>query len=149
MRTCDWVNRESIVTQNPKVTAINSCIEIDLVGNVVSDAIGTRQFSGFGGQIDFLRAAAMSSDGQGKPIIAIQSQTAKGKTKIVPTLPAGSSVTSTRAHVHYVVTENGIASLFGKNYRQRAHALIQIAHKNHQESLEKAAFERLNCMPSP
>ncbi|KAI1283759.1 4-hydroxybutyrate coenzyme A transferase [Halotydeus destructor] len=148
MRTCDYTNRESIITQNPKVTAINSCIEIDLVGNVVSDSIGTKVFSGFGGQVDFLRAAAMGQDGRGKPILAMSSATKKGKSKIVPWLSEGANVTATRAHVHYVVTEHGIAFLHGKNYRQRAHAMLAIAHPKHRESLEKLAYQRLGCMPS-
>ncbi|KAI1283760.1 4-hydroxybutyrate coenzyme A transferase [Halotydeus destructor] len=133
---------------NPKVTAINSCIEIDLVGNVVSDSIGTKVFSGFGGQVDFLRAAAMGQDGRGKPILAMSSATKKGKSKIVPWLSEGANVTATRAHVHYVVTEHGIAFLHGKNYRQRAHAMLAIAHPEHRESLEKLAYQRLGCMPS-
>lgn len=105
-------------------------------------------FAGFGGQIDFLRGAANGLDGKGKPILALSSTTNKGESKIVPFLKPGSSVTATRAHVHYVVTEYGIANLFGRNLRQRAHALIQISHPDHRESLEKAAFERLKCMPS-
>lgn len=148
MRRIDWVNAESVIAQNPKVTAVNSCIEVDIVGNVCSDSIGTRVYSGFGGQVDFLRGAALGHDGKGKPILAMPSTTNKGISKIVPTLKTGASVTSTRAHVHYIVTEHGIAYLFGKNIRQRAHALIQIAHPDHREALEKAAFERLKCMPS-
>lgn len=143
------MNNQFIICQNPKVTAINSCIEIDLVGNVCADTIGPKVFSGFGGQIDFLRGAANGLDGKGKPILALSSTKNKGQSKIVPTLKPGSSVTATRAHVHYVVTEHGIANLFGRNLRQRAHALIQIAHPDHRESLEKAAFERLKCMPTP
>jgi len=148
MRVVDFVNKEFIIAQNPKVTAINSCIEVDIVGNVCSDSIGTRVYSGFGGQVDFLRGAALGLDGKGKPILAMPSTTNKGLSKIVPTLKTGAGVTTTRAHAHYIVTEHGIAYLFGKNIRQRAHALIQIAHPDHRESLEKAAFERLKCMPS-
>lgn len=148
MRRVDFVNAEFVIAQNPKVTAINSCIEVDIIGNVCSDSIGTRVYSGFGGQVDFLRGAALGLDGKGKPILAMPSTTNKGLSKIVPTLKPGASVTSTRAHVHYVVTEHGIAYLFGKNLRQRAHALIQIAHPDHREALEKAAFERLKVMPS-
>lgn len=110
--------------------------------------IDSYPFLGFGGLIDFLRGSANALDGKGKPILALPSTTNKGQSKIVPTLKPGSSVTATRAHVHYVVTEYGIANLFGRNLRQRSHALIQIAHPDHRESLEKAAFERLKCMPS-
>jgi len=88
-------------------------------------------------------------DGLGKPILAMPSSTNKGQTKIVPFLKQGAGVVTTRAHAHYIVTEYGIAELFGRNYRQRAHALIKIAHPDHREALEKAAFERLKCMPSP
>ncbi|XP_074593264.1 succinyl-CoA:acetate/propanoyl-CoA:succinate CoA transferase [Brevipalpus obovatus] len=147
MRTIDFVNRESVIAQNPKVTAINSCIEVDLVGQVCSDSIGTRVYSGFGGQVDFLRGAALGYDNKGKPILAMPSTTKKGESKIVPTLKPGAGVVTTRAHAHYIVTEYGIAYLFGKTLRQRAYELIQIAHPNHRESLEKSAFERLKCMP--
>ncbi|KAI1281891.1 4-hydroxybutyrate coenzyme A transferase [Halotydeus destructor] len=148
MKTIDFVNKEFIVAQNPKVTAINSCIEVDIVGNVCSDSIGTRVYSGFGGQVDFIRGAALGMDGKGKPILAMPSTTNKGISKIAPTLKLGAGVVTTRAHAHYIVTEYGIAYLFGKNYRQRARALIDIAHPDHRETLEKAAFERLKCMPS-
>jgi acyl-CoA hydrolase len=148
MRTIDFVNKEFVVAQNPKVTAVNSCIEVDIVGNVCSDSIGTRVYSGFGGQVDFIRGAALGLDGLGKPILAMGSITKRGETKIVPTLKVGAGVVTTRAHAHYIVTEYGIAYLFGKNYRQRAHALIGISHPDHREALEKAAFERLKCMPS-
>lgn len=149
MKTIDYVNKEFNIAQNPKVTAINSCIEVDLVGQVCSDSIGTRVYSGFGGQVDFIRGAALGLDGKGKPILAMPSTTKKGESKIVPFLKEGAGVVSTRAHVHYIVTEHGIAELFGRNYRQRAYALIQIAHPDHREALEKAAFARLKCMPSP
>ncbi|KXJ11048.1 uncharacterized protein LOC110244318 [Exaiptasia diaphana] len=149
MMDVGFVNRVSIASQNPKVTAINSCIEVDLTGQVVSDSIGTYMYSGVGGQIDFLRSAALGFDGLGKPILAINSTTGKGLSKIVPFIKQGAGVVTTRAHIHYLVTEYGIAHLFGKNLRQRAYELIQIAHPDHRESLEKAAFERLKCMPSP
>ncbi|RWS00016.1 acetyl-CoA hydrolase-like protein, partial [Dinothrombium tinctorium] len=140
---------EFIIAQNPKVTAINSCIEVDIVGQVCSDSIGTRVYSGFGGQVDFIRGAALGFDGKGKPILAMPSTTSRGESKIVPFLKQGAGVVTTRAHAHYIVTEYGIAELFGRNYRQRAYALINIAHPDHREKLEKAAFERLKCMPSP
>jgi acyl-CoA hydrolase len=126
--------------RNPKVTAINSAIEIDLTGQVCADTIGTRQFSGVGGQMDFIRAASLSKGG--KPIIAFASATNKGISKITPLLKEGAGVTTTRAHVHYVVTENGVVNLYGKNLYERAKALISIAHPDHQENLDKAAFER-------
>ncbi|XP_077283969.1 succinyl-CoA:acetate/propanoyl-CoA:succinate CoA transferase [Arctopsyche grandis] len=149
MLEIDYVNKVGVIAQNPKMTAINSCIEVDLTGQVVSDSIGTRMYSGFGGQVDFIRGAAEGFDGLGKPIIALPSSTNKGESKISPLIKPGAGVVTTRAHVHYVVTEHGIAQLFGKSLRQRAHALINIAHPDHRESLEKASFERLRCMPSP
>uniref|UniRef100_A0A1B6C3B9 Uncharacterized protein n=1 Tax=Clastoptera arizonana TaxID=38151 RepID=A0A1B6C3B9_9HEMI len=150
MKVVDYTNNTSIIAQHPKMTAINSCIEVDLTGQVVSDSIGTRMYSGFGGQMDFIRGAAEGHDGKGKPIIALLSTNSKTKeSKIVPTIKPGAGVVTTRAHVHYVVTENGIAHLFGKTLRQRAHALINVAHPDHRETLEKAAFERLKIMPSP
>uniref|UniRef100_A0A1W7R9E6 4-hydroxybutyrate coenzyme A transferase n=1 Tax=Hadrurus spadix TaxID=141984 RepID=A0A1W7R9E6_9SCOR len=149
MLVVDYVNDTIIIASNPKVTAINSCIEVDLTGQVVSDSIGTRIYSGVGGQVDFLRGAAMGFDGKGKPIVAMPSTTNKGDSKIVPFLKQGGGIVTTRAHMHYLVTEYGTAFLFGKNIRQRAHAIIQLAHPKHRESLEKAAFERLKCMPSP
>ena len=148
MKTIDYVNKEFHIAQNPKVTAINSCIEVDIVGQVCSDSIGTQVYSGFGGQVDFIRGAALSLDGKGKPVLAMPSVTKKGVSKIVPTLKDGAGVVTTRAHCHYIVTEYGIAELFGRNYRQRAYALIQVAHPDHRQALEKAAFERLKCMPS-
>lgn len=147
MLEINYVNNTSIVARNPKMTAINSAIEVDLTGQVCADSIGTRMFSGFGGQVDFIRGAAEGFDGKGKPIIALPSVTNKGESKIVPTLKPGAGVVTSRAHVHYVVTEYGIAQLFGKTLRQRAYELIKIAHPDHREKLEKQAFERLNTMP--
>lgn len=148
MLAVDYVNNTSIIARQPKMTAINSCIEVDLTGQISSDSIGTRLYSGFGGQVDFIRGAAEGLDGKGKPIIALPSVTNKGESKISPILKPGAGVVTTRAHAHYVVTEHGIAYLFGKSLRQRAHALINIAHPDHRETLEKAAFERLKVMPS-
>lgn len=148
MKVVDYVNHNSIVVQQPKMIAINSCIEVDLTGQVCSDSIGTRMYSGFGGQVDFIRGAGDSLDGLGKPIIAVPSVTNKGVSKIVPTIQQGAGVVTSRAHVHYVVTEHGIAELFGRSLRQRAHALINVAHPDHRAALEKAAFERLKVMPS-
>jgi acyl-CoA hydrolase len=132
----DYVNDAYVISKNPKVTAINSAIEIDLTGQVCADSIGTKQFSGVGGQIDFMRGASLSQGG--KPIIAMASVTNKGVSKIVPFLKEGASVVSTRANVHYVITEYGIAYLHGKNLVERAKALISIAHPTHREMLEVA-----------
>jgi len=137
-----YTNDTAIIRQNPKVTAINSAIEIDLTGQVCADTIGKMQYSGVGGQMDFIRGASLSEGG--KAIIALPSVTNKGASKIVPFLKEGAGVTSTRAHVHYIATENGIVDLYGKNLKQRAKALISIAHKEHQEDLERQAYERFN-----
>lgn len=138
----DYVNDASVIRTNPKVVAINSAIEVDITGQVCSDSIGTYHYSGVGGQVDFMRGAALSEGG--KPIIALPSTTSKDKSRIVSFLKKGAGVVTTRAHAHYVVTEYGVAYLFGKNMRQRAKALIDIAHPNHREELEKAAFERFH-----
>lgn len=136
----DYVNDTAVIRTNPKVTAINSAIEVDITGQVCSDSIGTYHYSGVGGQMDFVRGASLSEGG--KPIIALPSITAKGVSRIAAFLKQGAGVVTTRAHAHYIVTEYGIAYLYGKNMRQRAKALIDIAHPNHRESLEREAFER-------
>jgi acyl-CoA hydrolase len=136
----DYVNDTAVIRTNPKVTAINSAIEVDITGQVCSDSIGTYHYSGVGGQMDFVRGASLSEGG--KPIIALPSITAKGISRISPFLKEGAGVVTTRAHAHYIVTEYGIAYLYGKNMRQRAKALIDIAHPNHREALERSAFER-------
>ncbi|MDZ4714380.1 MAG: acetyl-CoA hydrolase/transferase C-terminal domain-containing protein [Cytophagales bacterium] len=135
----DYVNDTSVIRKNPKVTAINGALEVDITGQICSDSIGSYQYSGVGGQMDFMRGAALSEGG--KPIIALPSS-AKGISRIVPFLNTGAGVVTTRAHAHYVVTEHGIASLYGKNMRQRARALISIADPMFRESLEAAARER-------
>lgn len=135
-----YVNDTSVIRQNPRATAINSAIEIDLTGQVCADSIGTYQYSGIGGQMDFMRGASLSEDG--KPIIAMPSITSSGLSRIVPFLKEGAGVVTTRGHVHWVVTEYGIIDLFGKNLKQRAKALIEIAHPNHREALDKAYHER-------
>lgn len=137
-----YTNDTSIIKLNPKVTAINSAIEIDITGQVCADTIGKYQYSGVGGQMDFIRGAALSQ--QGKPIFAMPSVTAKGISKITPYLKEGAGVTTTRAHVHYVATEYGVVNLFGKSLKQRAKALISIAHPNFREELEREAFKRFN-----
>ncbi len=136
----EYVNNAYVIAKNPKVCAINSAIEIDLTGQVCADSIGTYQYSGVGGQMDFIRGAALSEGG--KPIIAMNSTTSNGESKIVPFLKSGAGVVTTRAHVHYVITEYGLANLFGKNLKQRAYSLIEIAHPNHRESLEKECYTR-------
>ena len=136
----DYVNDTNVIRANPKVVAINSAIEIDITGQVCSDSIGTYQYSGVGGQMDFMRGAALSKGG--KPIIALKSITKEGYSKIVPFLKQGAGVVTTRAHVHYVVTEYGVAYLFGKNLQQRANALLNITHPDHQEELEKEIIQR-------
>jgi acyl-CoA hydrolase len=121
--------------------AINSALEVDLTGQVCADSIGTRIYSGFGGQLDFIRGAAASNGG--KPIIALPSSGKNGAfSRIVPMLKTGAGVVTTRADVHYVITEYGVAELFGKSLRERAQALINIAHPNFREELSKAALER-------
>lgn len=137
-----YTNDTAIIRQNPKVTAINSAIEIDLTGQVCADTIGNYQYSGVGGQMDFIRGASLSEGG--KAIIAMPSITNKGISKIVPYLKEGAGVTTTRAHVHYIATEYGVVNLYGKNLKQRAKALISIAHPDHREQLEKEAYFRLN-----
>lgn len=134
-----YVNNPTIIAKNPKVTAINSAIEVDLFGQVCADSIGIYQYSGVGGQVDFMRGAALSPGG--KPIIAIPSVTRKGVSRIVSLLQPGASVVTTRAHVHYVVTEYGTAYLHGKNLKERAYALIHIAHPDHREQLSKEAYD--------
>jgi acyl-CoA hydrolase len=136
----DYVNDSAVVRTNPKVTAINSAIEVDITGQVCADSIGTYHFSGVGGQVDFMRGAALSEGG--KPIIALASTTSRGESKIVSFLKAGAGVVTTRAHAHYIITEYGVAFLYGKNMRERAKALINIAHPDHREMLEREAFER-------
>ena len=139
------VNDTPVIRRNPKVTAINSAIEIDLTGQVGADSMGTRQYSGVGGQMDFIRGASLSEGG--KPIIALPSATAKGISRISPYLRLGTGVVTTRAHVHYVVTEYGVANLYAKNLRQRARALIDIAHPDHRAQLEEQAWERFKRLP--
>jgi acyl-CoA hydrolase len=139
----DYVNDPHVIRRNPKVVAINSAIEVDITGQVCADSIGSVQYSGIGGQMDFMRGAALSEGG--KPIIALTSRTSGGINRIVPFLKPGAGVVTTRGHIHYVVTEYGAAYLFGKNLRQRAKALIDIAHPDDREMLEKACIERFHC----
>lgn len=139
MRSADYVNDVSIIKKNPKMVAINSAIEIDVTGQVCADSIGTKMYSGVGGQMDYIRGASLS-DG-GKAILALPSQTSKGISRIVPFLKNGAGVVTTRAHVHYVVTEYGVANLYGKTIKQRVAELVKIAHPNHREGIAKAYFD--------
>jgi acyl-CoA hydrolase len=139
MRASDYVNDVSIIKQNPKMVAINSAIEVDVTGQVCADSIGTKMYSGVGGQMDFIRGASLSEGG--KAIIALPSITKKGISRIVPSLKPGAGVVTTRSHVHYVITEYGIANLYGKTIKERVNALVNIAHPNHREVIDKQYFE--------
>jgi len=139
-----YVNDTHVIRKMPKMTSINSAIEIDITGQVCADSIGSRIYSGVGGQMDFIRGASLAEGG--KPIIALPSTTRSGESKISTFLKQGAGVVTTRAHVHYVATEYGIVNLNGKNLRQRAKELISIAHPNHREALEKAAYNRFHHM---
>ena len=138
-----YVNDTSVIRKNPRATAINSAIEIDLTGQVCADSIGTFQYSGIGGQMDFIRGASLSEGG--KAMIALPSVTRKGASRIVPFLKEGAGVVTTRGHVHWVITEYGAVDLFGKNLRQRAKSLIGIAHPDHRDMLEKAYYKRFRA----
>lgn len=140
MMDISFVNDTSVIRRNPKAIAINSALEVDITGQICADSIGVSMYSGVGGQMDFMRGAALSCGG--KAICALPAITSKGISKIVPTLKLGAGVVTTRAHAQYVVTEFGIAELKGKNLAQRAKALINVAHPGVREELEKAAFER-------
>ena len=144
MRDSAYVNDTYIIRQNPKVTAINSAVEVDITGQVCADSIGSYLFSGVGGQMDFIRGASLSEGG--KPIIAMPSTTNKGESKIVNQLKSGSGVVTTRAHVHYIVTEYGVADLYGRNIKQRVKELINIAHPNHRENISREAFKTLKIL---
>lgn len=135
-----FVNDTAVIRRNPKVVAINSAIEIDITGQVCADSIGTYQYSGIGGQMDFMRGASLSEGG--KPIIALPSVTNKGISRIVPQLKPGAGVVTTRGHVHYIITEQGVVNLYGRNMEQRARLLTSISHPDHREMLEKTFFER-------
>jgi acetate:succinate coA transferase (ASCT) len=142
IRDVGFTNDPFVIAQMPKMVSVNSAIEIDITGQVVSDSIGPKIFSGFGGQVDFIYGASRSKGG--KPIIAMPSTTKKGESKIVGFLRQGAGVVTTRAHVRYIVTEYGIADLYGKSLRERARAIIDIAHPDHRENLEKIAREQLS-----
>jgi 4-hydroxybutyrate CoA-transferase len=139
-----YVNDTAVIRRNPRATAINSAIEVDLTGQVCADSIGTYQYSGVGGQMDFVRGASLSVGG--KAIIGLPSTTSKGVSRIVGLLKPGAGVVTTRAHVHWVVTEYGAVNLYGKNLRERARLLIGIAHPDHRETLAREASERFGKM---
>lgn len=141
MKESSMVNDTARIRKNPKMVAINSAIEVDLTGQVCADSIGAKMYSGVGGQMDFIRGASLSQGG--KAIIALPSITKRGESRIVPYLKQGAGVVSTRSHVQYIITENGIADLYGKTLKQRATELVRIAHPTHQESIEKAYFDLL------
>lgn len=141
MMDAAYTNDTHIIRQNPKVIAINSAIEVDLTGQVCADSVGSRIYSGIGGQMDFMRGAALSHGG--KPIIALPAKTSKGESKISAFLHEGAGITTTRAHVHYVVTEYGVAYLHGKTLQERAKALIQIAAPEFREELAEKSRQVL------
>lgn len=141
MRASNYTNDVSIIKQNPKMVAINSAIEVDVTGQVCADSIGAFMYSGVGGQMDFIRGASLSEGG--KAIIALPSITKSGISRIVPSLKSGAGVVTTRSHVHYVVTEYGVANLYGKTIRERVKALVNIAHPDHRESIDRAYFEMI------
>ncbi|WP_264519682.1 acetyl-CoA hydrolase/transferase family protein [Flavobacterium sp. N1994] len=141
MKESSMVNDTARIRKNPKMIAINSAIEVDVTGQVCADSIGPHLYSGVGGQMDFIRGASLSEGG--KAIIALPSTTKRGESRIVPYLKQGAGVVSTRSHVQYIITENGIADLYGKTLRQRTEAMVRIAHPSHQESIEKAYYDML------
>lgn len=139
MKESSLVNDTAIIRKNPKMIAINSAIEVDVTGQVCADSIGGKMYSGVGGQMDFIRGASLSEGG--KAIIALPSITKRGESRIVPYLKQGAGVVTTRSHVQYIITEYGIANLYGKTLKQRVKEMVKIAHPNHQEAVEKAYFE--------
>ena len=140
MKDIKYVNNSWVIAQNPHMKAINSAVEVDLTGQICADSIGTRIWSGTGGQVDFVKGATMSEGG--KSITAFASQTKYGGSKIVPTLHEGAGVVTPRSDAHWIVTEFGAVDLYGKSLQERARLLISIAHPDCQEELDRAAFER-------
>lgn len=140
MMEVGYTNDINVIAQNPKVTAINSALQVDITGQVCADSLGTKFFSGVGGQVDFIRGASMSKGG--KPIIAMPSITDKGISKIAPVLSPGAGVVTTRSNIHWLVTEQGAVNLYGHTLQDRAKLIISIAHPSAREELDKAAFER-------
>ncbi len=140
MMDVGYTNDPYIISKNDRMTAINSALQVDLTGQVCADSLGTKFWSGVGGQIDFVYGASLSKGG--KAIIAMPSITNKGVSKICPTLLDGAGVVTTRNHIHYFVTEFGAVDLYGKTFQERARLLISIAHPSAREELDRAAFER-------
>ncbi len=140
MMDVGYTNDPFIIAQNPRMTAINSALEVDITGQVCADSIGTKFYSGVGGQVDFLYGASRSKGG--KPIIAMPARTAKGESKLVPTLKVGAGVVTTRSHMHWLVTEFGAVNLYGKTLQERARLITSVAHPDDREMLDRAAFER-------
>ena len=140
MRDIKYTNDPYVIAQNDNVISINSATEIDITGQICADSIGTRIFSGTGGQLDFVRGSKMSKGG--KAVIALASRTNKGMSKIVPVLKPGAGVVTPRADVQWIVTENGAVNLYGKSLQERARQLISIAHPDDQEMLDRSAYER-------
>jgi acyl-CoA hydrolase len=140
MMDVGYTNDPFIIAKNPKVTAINSALQVDITGQVCADSLGTKFYSGVGGQIDFIYGASMSKGG--KAIIAMPSVTNKGVSKISPILTPGAGVVTTRQHIHWFVTEHGAVNLYGKSLQERAKLIISVAHPDHREELDRAAFER-------
>ncbi|MDD2491553.1 MAG: acetyl-CoA hydrolase/transferase C-terminal domain-containing protein [Bacteroidales bacterium] len=140
MQDVAYTNDPFIIAKNAKVTAINSALQIDLTGQVCADSIGTKFYSGVGGQVDFIYGASLSQGG--KAMIAMPSVTNKGVSKISPTLTLGGGVVTTRNHIHWFVTEYGAVNLYGKSLQERAKLIISVAHPDHREELDRAAFER-------
>ena len=140
MKDVGYTNDPFIIAKNPKATAINSALQIDLTGQICADSLGTKSYSGVGGQIDFFYGASRSAGG--KPILAMPSATEKGISKIAPVLFPGAGVVTTRAHAHWLVTEFGAVNLYGRSLQERARLIIGIAHPDHREVLDRAAYER-------
>jgi Acetyl-CoA hydrolase len=140
MMDVGYTNDPFIIAKNPRVTAINSALQVDLTGQVCADSLGTTFYSGVGGQIDFIYGASISQGG--KAIIAMPSTTNKGLSKIAPILSPGAGVVTTRNHIHWFVTEYGAVDLYGKSLQERAKLMISVAHPDHREALDQAAFER-------
>lgn len=140
MMDVGYTNDPFVVAQQPKMTAINSALQIDITGQVCADSLGTKFFSGVGGQIDFIYGASRSKGG--KAIIAMPSITKNGISKISPILTPGAGCVTTRNHIHWFVTEYGAVNLYGKSLQERARLLISVAHPDHREELDRAAFER-------
>lgn len=142
LKESSYVNDTSRIRRNPKMIAINSAIEVDVTGQVCADSIGAKMYSGVGGQMDFIRGASLSKGG--KAIIALPSITSKGESRIVPYLKQGAGVVTTRSHVQYIITENGIADLYGKTLKQRVIEMVKIAHPSHQEWIDREFYNVTN-----